>query len=62
MARSGEEQSDIDRLSALLLRQAEISAEREERLATLMERLIVSSPAAAASGGGPPTTRLPSRP
>ena len=54
MARSDGEPSDLERLSALLVRQAEISAEREERLATMMERLMVASPAADAAARPPP--------
>ena len=48
MARSVEDPSDIERLSALLVRQAEISVEREERLAAMVERLAIASPARAA--------------
>ena len=68
MARSVEESSDIERLSALLVRQAEVSAEREERLAAMVERLAVASPAGATSSqtavttsgtSGPSRPRLP---
>ena len=39
--------SDLDRLSALLVQQAELSAQREERLAGMLERLMSRPPSAA---------------
>ena len=38
--------SDLDRLSALLVQQAELSAQREERLAGMLERLMNRQPSA----------------
>ena len=63
----------MDRLSALLVRQAEDSAEREARLAAMVERLVIASPVRAAApleaavtaagtdtgASGPPRLRLP---
>ena len=66
--------SNVEKLTALLLQQAEISAQREERLAGMMERLMTRQLSAtantgpAADGAGPdeqsaavarPTVRLP---
>ncbi|KAF0298319.1 hypothetical protein FJT64_004332 [Amphibalanus amphitrite] len=61
--------SDVERLSALLVKQAEDSAEREGRLAAMVERLVMASPTRAAAqpesavtaagAGGPARPRLP---
>ena len=54
--------SDIERLTALLVQQAETSAQREDRLAGMLERLMSRQPPAAALSGEGDETAAASRP
>ena len=49
MARSVQDPTDVERLSALLVQQVEITSEREERLTALLERLMAASTTGAAA-------------